>query len=193
MTHISVSRLTIIDSDNGAWPAPSHYLNQGWNIVNLTFGNKLKWHLKYEIYTFSFKKMHLKMSRNLRPFCFGPNILRQKKNNARKLMLFINMIHWLLMTISYRWHQMIAVGWLTWSFLAPYLLYYAHSGSTIAKDVSLFHPSIFMGLQTVVNGCFADPAGRHIVYIFITYTVHVLNIQFIVDDKPVQEGVFIKQ
>ena len=26
-----------------AWPAPSHYLNQCWNIVNWTLGNKLQW------------------------------------------------------------------------------------------------------------------------------------------------------
>ena len=36
-------KLTIIASDNGAWPAPSHYLNQWWNIVNWTLGNKLQW------------------------------------------------------------------------------------------------------------------------------------------------------
>ena len=28
-----------------AWPAPSHYLNQCWNIVNLTLRNKLQWNL----------------------------------------------------------------------------------------------------------------------------------------------------
>ena len=26
-----------------AWTAPSHYLNQSWNIVNWTLGNKLQW------------------------------------------------------------------------------------------------------------------------------------------------------
>ena len=26
-----------------AWPVPSHYLNQRWNIVNWTLGNKLQW------------------------------------------------------------------------------------------------------------------------------------------------------
>ena len=32
--HICVSKLTYVDSDNVAWPAPSHHLNQCWNIVN---------------------------------------------------------------------------------------------------------------------------------------------------------------
>ena len=40
MTHICVSKITIIASDNGL---PSHYLNQCWNIVNWTLGNKLQW------------------------------------------------------------------------------------------------------------------------------------------------------
>ena len=42
VTHICVSSLTIISSDNG-WSAPSHYLNQCWNIVNWTLRNKLQW------------------------------------------------------------------------------------------------------------------------------------------------------
>ena len=29
-----------------AWSAPSHYLNQSWNIVNWNLGNKLQWNLK---------------------------------------------------------------------------------------------------------------------------------------------------
>ena len=28
-----------------AWTAPSHYLNQCWNIVNWTLGNKFRWNL----------------------------------------------------------------------------------------------------------------------------------------------------
>ena len=27
------------------WPAPSHYLNQRWNIVDYTIGNKLQWNI----------------------------------------------------------------------------------------------------------------------------------------------------
>ena len=62
MTHICVSNLIIIGSDNGlvAWMAPRHYLNQCWNIVNWTLGNKFQLNLNQN-YAFSFKKMHLKM------------------------------------------------------------------------------------------------------------------------------------
>ena len=32
--------------------APSHYLNQCWNIVNLTIRNKLQWNLNKDSYIF---------------------------------------------------------------------------------------------------------------------------------------------
>ena len=35
-----------------AWLAPSHYLNQCWNIVNGTLRNKLQWNLKQNSYIF---------------------------------------------------------------------------------------------------------------------------------------------
>ena len=41
VTHICVSYLTIIGSAYGL--APSHYLNQCWNIVNWTLRNTLQW------------------------------------------------------------------------------------------------------------------------------------------------------
>ena len=48
VTHICISRLTIIGSDNGL--SPSHYLNQCWNIVNLTPRNKLQWNIDWNSY-----------------------------------------------------------------------------------------------------------------------------------------------
>ena len=41
VTHICVSKLTIIGSDNGL--VPCHYLNHYWNIVNWALKNKLQW------------------------------------------------------------------------------------------------------------------------------------------------------
>ena len=45
VTLICVNKLTIIGSGNGLSPGSiwSHYLNQCWNIVNWTIGNKLQW------------------------------------------------------------------------------------------------------------------------------------------------------
>ena len=58
-----------------AWLAPSHYLNQCWNIVNWTLGNKLRRNLNRNLYLSS-KEMHLKMSSgNWRPFCLGLNVI----------------------------------------------------------------------------------------------------------------------
>ena len=49
VTHICVSKLTIIGSDNGdrlvAWSVPSHYLNHCWNNINSNAWNKLQWNL----------------------------------------------------------------------------------------------------------------------------------------------------
>ena len=35
-----------------AWTAPSHYLNQCWNIVNWTLGNKLQWNFNWNLNIF---------------------------------------------------------------------------------------------------------------------------------------------
>ena len=55
--------------------APSHYLNQCWIIVNWNLRNKLQWTFNRN-YTFSFKKMHLKiLSGKWWPFCLSLNVL----------------------------------------------------------------------------------------------------------------------
>ena len=75
VTHICVSKLAIIAPDV-AWSAPSHNLNQWWNIVNSNHRNKRQWKLKRN-HIFSFKKMHLKISAaKWRPFCLGLNVLK---------------------------------------------------------------------------------------------------------------------
>ena len=67
VTHICVSKLT--------WPAPSHYLNQWWIIVNWTLGTNFS-EILIEILIFSFKKMRLKVSSaKRRPFCLGCSVL----------------------------------------------------------------------------------------------------------------------
>ena len=55
VTHICVGKLTSIGSDNGlssGRPAPSHYLNQCWNIVNLNLRNKLQWNPRRNSFIF---------------------------------------------------------------------------------------------------------------------------------------------
>ena len=77
VTHICVGNLTIIGWDMWlvAWMAPSHYLNQCWNIVNWTPRSKHQWNFNRNS-KFSFKKMYFKMlSAKWRPFCLGLNVL----------------------------------------------------------------------------------------------------------------------
>ena len=77
VTHICVSKLTIICSDNGLSPSRRQaiiWTNAGllliW-IVGTNFSEIL-----IEIHAFSFKKMYVKMSSaKWRPFCLGLNVL----------------------------------------------------------------------------------------------------------------------
>ena len=76
VTHICVSKLTIIGSDNGLSPGRRQaiiWTNAGILLIQ-TLGTKFSEILR-EIYTFSSKKMHLKMSGKCRPTCLGLNVL----------------------------------------------------------------------------------------------------------------------
>ena len=77
VTHICVVELTIIDSDNGLSPGRRQaiiWTNAGVLSIGPLGTNFSE--ILFEIYTFSFKKMHLKMSSaKWRPFCFGLNVL----------------------------------------------------------------------------------------------------------------------
>ena len=78
VTHICVSRLTIIGSDNGLSPDRRQAII--WTNVGLLLIGPLGTNFSeivIEILTFSFKKMRLKVSSaKRRPFCLGRNVLR---------------------------------------------------------------------------------------------------------------------
>ena len=77
VTHICVSKVTIIGSNNGMLPGRGQaiiWTNAGIMLIR-SLGTKLH-EILSEIYIFSFKKMYLKMSsENWWPFCFGLNVL----------------------------------------------------------------------------------------------------------------------
>ena len=77
MTHICVGKLTIIGSDNRLSPGRRQAIirtNAGILLIG-TLGTNLS-EILSEIHTFSFKKMHLKMSSGkYRPFCLGLNVI----------------------------------------------------------------------------------------------------------------------
>ena len=77
VTHICVSNLTIIGSDNGLSPGP--YQAIIWTKAGIFLTGPLGTNFSeilIEIYTFSFKKMHLRTwSAKWHPLCLGLNML----------------------------------------------------------------------------------------------------------------------
>ena len=77
VTHICVFNLTIIGSDNGLSPGRRQAIT--WTNVGILLIGPLATNFSemfIEIHTFSFKKIHLKMSSGKwRPFCRGLNVL----------------------------------------------------------------------------------------------------------------------
>ena len=78
VTHICVSKLSIIGSDNGLSPGRRQaiiWTNAGIVLI-WTLGTNFS-EILSKIHAFSFKKMYLKMSSTKwRPFCVGLNVLR---------------------------------------------------------------------------------------------------------------------
>ena len=76
--HICISKLTIIGSDNCLSPDQRQaiiWTNAGLLLIGPSGTNFSE--ILIEILTFSFKKMHLKVSSaKRRPFCLGLNVLR---------------------------------------------------------------------------------------------------------------------
>ena len=76
--HICIGKLTIIGSDNGLFPGRRQAIiwsNVGKLLIG-PLGTNFSESL-IEIYTFSLKKMHLKMSSGKRPpFCLGLNVFK---------------------------------------------------------------------------------------------------------------------
>ena len=79
VTHICVTKLTIIGSDNGLPPGRRQaiiWTNAGILLIGALGTNVSE--ILIKIYTFSLKKMHLKMlSGKRRPSCLGLNVLRE--------------------------------------------------------------------------------------------------------------------
>ena len=77
VTHICAGKLTSIGSDNGLSPSRRQAIirtNAGILLIG-TLGTNFS-EILSEIHTFSFKKMHLKMSSGRwQPFCLGLNVL----------------------------------------------------------------------------------------------------------------------
>ena len=89
VTHICVSKLTIIGSGNGllpGWHQAIIWTNGGYcsfEPLGINF-----WEISMEIHTFSLKKMHLKMSSaKWQQFCLGLNVLMHTKLDDAKVQI----------------------------------------------------------------------------------------------------------
>ena len=79
-----------------AWSAPSHYLNQYWNIVSSND--------RCKIHTFLFKKMHLNMSSGKwPPFCLGLDVLialKKYPQYPREMLIKMSITHFYIARIA---------------------------------------------------------------------------------------------
>ena len=100
MTHIWVSKLTSIGSDNGLSPGRRQaiiWTNAGILLIRPLGTNFSE--ILIEIHTFSFKKMHLKMSTGKwRSFCLGLNVFNKVIFHHTLLTWHSAYLTWILFT-----------------------------------------------------------------------------------------------
>ena len=93
VTHICVGKLTINDSDNGlspGWRQAIIWTNAGILLIGPSGTNFNE--ILIGIQTFSFKKIHLKMSSaKWHPFCLGLNVLMQERHKSRALAMELHL------------------------------------------------------------------------------------------------------
>ena len=91
MTHICVTKLTIIGSDNGLSPGRRQAIiwNNAWILSIERLGTNCS-EILIAILIFSFKKMRLKVSSaKWRPFCLGLNVLIYIAPTSDKIVLVL--------------------------------------------------------------------------------------------------------
>ena len=131
MTHICISKLTIIGSDNGLSPDRRQaiiWTNPGILLTGPLGTNFSE--ILIEIHAFSFRKMHLKMlSGKWWPFCLGLNVLKTSKWNVMlaigqtftyTIKPLYNMI--IFLKNSHKRHSMECLLWIQCSILFIHLL-----------------------------------------------------------------------
>ena len=126
MTHICVSKLTIIGSDNGLSPDRRQAIirtSAGILLIGPLGTNFSE--IVIEILTFSFKEMRLKVSSaKRRPFCLGLNVFTKSHYQCRYWLvteegMYQYPIQWwrsLVMRLRPRWVNSLAPGKFDWHF-----------------------------------------------------------------------------
>ena len=136
VTHICVSKLATIGSDNGLSPDRRQAIiwsNAGILLIR-TIGTNFS-EILSEIHAFSLKKMHFKMaSAKWRPFCLGLNVLNTDRYLSR-LRLKQCLSHW-------GWDKMDAISQTTFSSAFSWMRMYEFRLK--------FHWSLFLKVQLTV-------------------------------------------
>ena len=122
MTHICVSKIISIGADNGLSPGRRQAII--WTSAGILSIGPLGTNCSeiwIEVHTFSFKKMHFKMSAKWRPFCLGLNVLNSFKT---KTTMCIYCISDILKLVKCAWatkgaytdHMITAacISWVSW-------------------------------------------------------------------------------
>ena len=86
VTHICMGKLNVIGSDNGLSPSRRQSIIRTNAVILLIGPSGMNFsEILIEIHTFSFKKMHLKMSSGKwRPFCLGFNVLSSLSSGCNR-------------------------------------------------------------------------------------------------------------
>ena len=123
VTHICVSKITIIASDNGLSPGQHQaiiWTNAGiWSMGPL--GTNFS-EILIEIHTFSFRKMHLKMSSGKRrPFCLGLNVLKEREEVYLALPVIFVLMFICIYVHCDMWAISLIVFWVSNSLLSTHI------------------------------------------------------------------------
>ena len=106
VTHICISKLTIIGSDNGLSPGCCQaiiWTNAGIFLIQ-TLGTNFSEIVSKKIHAFSFKKMHLKMSSvKWRPFCLGLNELISFLNFVMIFVVYLLCFVFIPLVLFFHW------------------------------------------------------------------------------------------
>ena len=125
VTHICVGKLTVIDSDNGLSPGQCQaiiWTNAGILLIG-PLGTNFN-ETSIEIHTFSFKKIHLKLSSGKwRPFCRGLNVLTLLDPSSFKSAYTWEQLLISKADLTYAWQNYIFTGDANWQWACFSYLY----------------------------------------------------------------------
>ena len=166
MTHIYVSKLTIIGSDNGLSPDRRQaiiWTNAGLLLIGPLGTNFSE--ILIEILTFSFKNIRFKMSSaKRRPFCLGLNVLNHRNWTAYSTVCVI--FYWTVMRKSFLWSHEVFLWHKTDTFSGVHV--FPQMGYTCAKSHIHLEWFVHCKYQHIINSWFLCCSFcRRIVYYII--------------------------